>query len=351
MTVTEIIKKVLSLFSTQQECTRGMISQPDIFPQSGCPKVGPYFVGLVDILGQKNALKELSSIQYSDAPEKFALSFIETWRPIQRLRRAYEETYNSFSERRSTHVEHNYQGCDKDIYEYYSKVPIINFQGFSDLLTFHVDLTSSDDFLPTSAIYVSLVASCAAISTLLACGHAIRGGADVACGGVIYENEIYGPALLQPYELESKMAYYPRILIGEGLVKYLQSMQGIKSCDFPDHISSSNLEIASFLKFGSQLRTNHSIEYLEKYINLIKKDAEQCLKLINIDTDRKHILDYFGDHISQLLPKNEHKDLFKMALNFAKTEKDKFHQSGNFELYPKYVLLSNYLESRTAYWL
>ena len=55
---------------------------------------------------------------------------------------------------------------------------------------------------------------------------AIRGGIDLGLAMDIDEGEIYGPALARAYNLESGIAKYPRIVIGEGLTRYLQMVAG-----------------------------------------------------------------------------------------------------------------------------
>ena len=68
-------------------------------------------------------------------------------------------------------------------------------------------------FYVTSSIYLSSLAQ----------GYPMRGGIDLD-GAITIEpggNEIYGPALIGAYKLESEKAKYPRILVGDGVLKFL----------------------------------------------------------------------------------------------------------------------------------
>jgi hypothetical protein len=52
-------------------------------------------------------------------------------------------------------------------------------------------------------------------------GWPIRGGIELGLAMDIDNDDIYGPALARAYTLESKVAQYPRIVIGEELILYL----------------------------------------------------------------------------------------------------------------------------------
>jgi hypothetical protein len=55
----------------------------------------------------------------------------------------------------------------------------------------------------------------------LASGIPMRGGIDAGTGVRLYKGEIYGPALLNAYHIESQRAEYPRVVAGDGLLKFL----------------------------------------------------------------------------------------------------------------------------------
>lgn len=46
----------------------------------------------------------------------------------------------------------------------------------------------------------------------------VRGGIDIAWGAEIRPGQLYGPAIIRAYELESEIAQYPRIVIGHEMM-------------------------------------------------------------------------------------------------------------------------------------
>lgn len=59
----------------------------------------------------------------------------------------------------------------------------------------------------------------------LAAGTPLRAGIDVGNGLDVSDNEVYGPVLVRAYRLESKIAEYPRAVIGDGLLRYLRFLE------------------------------------------------------------------------------------------------------------------------------
>src|SRR5947209_11171441 len=97
----------------------------------------------------------------------------------------------------------------------------------------------------------------------MAQGQVYRGGIDVGVGAEIEPGEIYGSALSRAVELESQVAQYPRIVIGDELMTYL-----IETTHLP----------------GSDNTTRY-----------IKGMAGKCLDLITADVDGRPILHYLGE--------------------------------------------------------
>ena len=77
-----------------------------------------------------------------------------------------------------------------------------------------------------------LEAAAAAWLSSLADDIPIRGGVEIGTAAQIGENEVYGPALVKAYRLESKVAGGPRIVVGEQLVATLESAQPAADPDF-----------------------------------------------------------------------------------------------------------------------
>ena len=88
------------------------------------------------------------------------------------------------------------------------------------------------------------------------------------------ENEIYGPALSRAYALESKIANYPRVVVGEELIKYLNLIRTLNK--------------------NSGLSANDRVNALA---------AEKSIELLTEDDDGYIIVDYLGSYIRNVFPK------------------------------------------------
>lgn len=59
----------------------------------------------------------------------------------------------------------------------------------------------------------------------------IRGAVDVGICTELNESDVYGQAVGRACQLESQVADYPRIVVGEHLVNYLASFTGLKASE------------------------------------------------------------------------------------------------------------------------
>jgi hypothetical protein len=153
----------------------------------------------------------------------------------------------------------------------------------------------------------------------LAAKHPVRGGIDVA-GGIPLTaggNEIYGPALNCAYELESQKAKSPRVLIGPGLLAFLESIES----DPP----------------GS------------RYVALAKTLAERCRGLITEDEDGLPILHFLGAGAREVVNMPQFRGVgFDAAFAFVKDSAIQFR--GDAKLGPRYSLLQRYFEKNLEGW-
>jgi hypothetical protein len=151
----------------------------------------------------------------------------------------------------------------------------------------------------------------------LACKHAIRGSIELA-GAITLEPgsvEIYGPALNKAYELESIHAQHPRILVGDGVLKYLNDM------------------IAIPISNRASAHNNHV--------------AKQCLKLITKDRDGRFIVDYLGSEILSIardaLPE---KEILIPARQFICDEFERWQLAGDTKITQRYKHVMEYFNNR-----
>lgn len=138
-------------------------------------------------------------------------------------------------------------------------------------------------------------------------------------------DEIYGPALASAYHLESKVAAYPRVVVGNALVSYLKE------------VSDGRLE-TDVEKMNRQLANN-------------------SLALLTTDDDGNMIVDHLGDYIRNILQKNPNiADVVSKADIFASSEHDRYRIAqneaksiGNVEALKRCALLADRYDLLTKY--
>ncbi len=101
---------------------------------------------------------------------------------------------------------------------------------------------------PIGGIYHLLATVGSLCFTGLCKKQPLRGSVDISWGVELHPGEIYGAAVANTYELESEIAQYPRIVIGERVVDYLNA--NLKTPQ-PDIYNEFNRSLAklSFVQF------------------------------------------------------------------------------------------------------
>ena len=133
--------------------------------------------------------------------------------------------------------------------------------------------------------------------TTLSIGIVSRGAIETGIAAEISKDkdEIYGPALYHAHNLESEVAHYPRIVIGDTL------------CEF----------IASEVQRSIQ-DTGDKMRYLT---------AKSCSNWTCKDIDGVPILDYIGPEAKEVFP--DLAGTIDNALKFVEKEWHKFQKEGN----------------------
>jgi hypothetical protein len=179
-----------------------------------------------------------------------------------------------------------------------------------------------DHAVPILAVY-DILCTCAALMLVqLAMGRPIRGGLDVGTGMEV-DGELFGASLVKAYRLESKEAGYPRLLVGQDLVNYLQTSAHAPGLELERHFERMN--------------------------------ANGCLGLLAADTDNRWILDYVGAQMRDIL--RGHLDsattkMFADARAFAHSSRGKYQRLGpaGQKLFDRYSQLVPYLDARAWLW-
>ena len=185
-------------------------------------------------------------------------------------------------------------------------------QHWSDGFVSYVCLGDSDIKCPMNGIFSVIVQAGVLCFLGLSKNQPIRGGIDVAWGVEVSPGEFYGAALVRAYELESKIAQYPRIVVGHAMFSYLQSQIDSKPQDM--------------------------------YAQTNKELAELCLSMLLEDVDGALIIHYLGNEFRAAVTKDLHPDMYKDARECVVQELEKHRRSGDSKLAFRYAHLLCYFD-------
>jgi len=269
-----------------------------------------YAVAFIDLLGQRAAMPE----RHLPPDKDEAVAIVK--RSVGRIistQRLFEEFYNSYASAKT----------------FYSKLPSsiqmavpdmapaqLKWQYFSDGLVVYVPLGSGVVASPVSSLFGLLLASGMLCLVGLAAGSPIRAGIDAAWAVEYRPNELYGSALAHAYKLESEVAQWPRVVVGDGLVGYLQ------------HYATDGDNSPS-----SQFR---------------REMGSLCLKLLCVDGDGNHIVDYLGPIYSKVTKGTLDKPSIDRARTYVEEQIAHWRNENNVKLVERYDIVRAYL-SRHAF--
>jgi hypothetical protein len=290
-------------------------------PKLSVPAVGEpitfrnYVVGFFDILGQREHLSRMGPIPSNEDERK---AFEQRARHTVGAIHAMRTVFNAYFA--------NYIPADPP--GFVSKLPTEQrervlraseieayFQGFSDTLIVFMPVTNRHDAYQWRGLH-SLFAACATlVPTLLGEEVALRGAVELGVGVEFVEGEIYGPVLQRTYELESRLAGYPRIVVGDALVGHLER--------YALHRGEAEVEGIS-----GEAYDRHS-------------------KWLGVDADGVSIVDYLGKSAREMLG-DYTKDRIKDAYHFICREERRFEQRRDEKLVARYALAKRYYETRCS---
>ncbi len=275
-----------------------------------------HLVGFIDLLGQQEELSRLDSLPDVDNEEEMR-AFIDqlkrTFGVVDGLHKMFEEFFGGIMEKRR--IPEGLKTQNPDLYKALTGSKI-KFQRYSDGIVVFVALSESAGRMPFRSVW-GLLSACASVMLIsLASKHPLRGGLDVGIGMEMREGELYGPAVARAYNLESKVAQYPRITIGTEMVNYLLQERNL---DPKDEFDSFNQEMSGL-----------------------------CLSLIARDIDGNTILDYLGEGFRTYVGGDP--ELPEQALQFAQEKLQEYREAKNTKLAIRYKLLVDYIESRLPGW-
>jgi hypothetical protein len=281
-----------------------------------------YLVAFIDILGQQRAFDGIESLPGTPADqERLGLALRSTVGLVENFRDGFADFFKTFSG--ATEALDLVPKERREEFRNMSKREI-DLHVFSDLVMAEVSLMGCDKSpVAVNSVCGVLAASGAMMLLSLMAGHAVRGGIDIGLGIRLKSGEVYGPVLNSAYELENKVAQYPRLVAGPGLVRFLKAMR-----DQPPSTVEARVSI---------------------------RGAELALGTISTDHDGQPILDYLSQGFRKIFtegpkalgkPAADLDGWVSKAFDFVKAEREKWERAENRKLASRYQLLEDYFRSR-----
>ncbi len=185
-------------------------------------------------------------------------------------------------------------------------------QVFSDGMMIYAPLGQGAIRSPVNSIFGLLIASGLLCVTGLAAKGPVRIGIDVAWAVEYKPGELYGSALAHAYRLESEVAKWPRVVLGDGLLDYLQYYSESPGADI-----------------SSQFR---------------REMAKLCQGMISDDIDGQKILHYLGTGFATAVPSDLQGDIILRAKSFIDLQLAKWKQEGDDVLAQRYRIVGQYYQ-------
>jgi hypothetical protein len=187
-------------------------------------RYGYRLVALVDVLGQQDELETLAPLSITADSEKIADIMDRTAGRVRWVRETLSDRFRVAPE----YVRPSGGFTPEQAGEYLALRQLtFKTSGIGDTFVVSVPLAERS-FGPAQAALAtwSTLHSLAATWLQSVSGQLpLRGGIDVHIGLEIFPNEVYGLPLARAHQLESKAAEYPRVLIGDGLLRYLEALE------------------------------------------------------------------------------------------------------------------------------
>ncbi len=280
--------------------------------------VGSFVAGFFDLLGQQDRLREIHLDLCEESEEQLQRlreSIKNSYGVVVGFRNVFQLFFDGFSE------------SDGDLtplteeqraeYRAYTAHEI-QMQPMSDSVLVYTPACGPGGKVSLKGIFGLLAAAAGSMLTCLAAGHPLRGGIDLGTSMIVDNKEFYGPALARAYALESKIAQYPRIVVGKELIEFLEV----------------------FARSGS----------LEIEHQMAKQVATACLELCADDVDGEVFIDFLGPGAKKHLGQDIDSSVVAAAIKHVFRSQEKAKAAHNQILGFRYALLSDYCQDRAAIW-
>jgi hypothetical protein len=286
---------------------------------------GFHLVIFIDLLGQTNELDKFRRIPTNDEQRQEAIDAIRrTAGHVDLVRTILKDMIVDVGSRPPSEALLA-QLPNDEARDSFRRVRALDIRqsGFSDCFATSVSLSDKGEkegiARVAATVHSALLGTAAA--SLLALAHKIpmRGGVAISTAVNLYDTEVYGPALVDAYRLESKIAEYNRIVVGPTVLDYLNHLE--------------NVPQDNAFKQGARERARQCRETLicrapDDDLPMLHMLSPEVLKL---ETNKQGTT--WGD------------DLCRPAYDWARAEAQRFADDRNMALWSRYVRLLRYFDT------
>jgi hypothetical protein len=281
--------------------------------------LGRYAVCFFDLMGQSSSLTALSSLPTTPDEERaFALAAARTIGRVMETRATLLKYVQGFGrvepDIRAPSGATSEQTASFDLH----RQVLLKTQCFADTILMYFAFPTEVSHGIKSLLGMTMGVG-STMLLLLSQGIPARGSIEVGIGTDALPDEVYGPVLSSAYHLESKVAKWPRLVVGPGFVSFISALAA-RPGDRPEDILS-------------------------------RKTGEIIKKLVSIDSDGQPIVDYLGEGFYNLLKSVPlpWASYVSAGRAFAATALDTFRDK-NEKLAAKYGPLLQYIDANLARW-
>jgi hypothetical protein len=189
---------------------------------------------------------------------------------------------------------------------------------FSDTVVAYAPLVNPTGDFAVRDLYSILVTCATTMLVLLSEGVPVRGAIEVGAALQPRDGEIYGPAFVEAYDLHETIAVYPRIVVGDKLWGHLRAL----------------------LEYTGE----------DEVPSLIREIAKLCASLVNPDQDGVLFVDYLGTGFREIIGGAQYYKLFQKAHEFVVNEHESRIRLRDCKLAARYACLRQYFEARAPEW-
>ena len=284
-------------------------------PQEKSVMISDHVILFLDVLGQREKLAKITELPKTDKEDQEFLKMLQETYGVVNWYSSHIDSFLKLSNEppKNYSLTPEIRARLKIVY----KTQIVPTR-FSDSILYHIPLHENNGNVPILRVYDLMAATAIVFLGALANNLTARGGLEIGIAGNFDKVGIYGPGLYKAYQLENNVAQYPRIVIGDGLIAYLND--------------------------AASLSENDAISKLKRGL------AKDCLSMLFIDSDGVTILDFAGNFLKKH-PSAQSEMVIATAIKFVESEWERFKKEKNYKLAARYnSLLSYLLDRQKRYW-